>query len=170
MYEYYSMGLNFKNVSVLVAEDNRAISSIFKKVLEELGFGSITMTTDGDKAFKAYCEEKHDIIISDWEMEPVSGIDFLTKVRNSPLSPDRTVPFIFITGYAAPKRVMEARDKGMTEFVVKPFTVDQMAKRISYIINKPRDFIDEKNFKGPDRRRSNSANYTGKERRKANRG
>ena len=165
MYEYHSMSLNFKNVSILVAEDNRAISSILKNVLEELGFGTITMATDGDKAFNAYCEGKHDIILSDWEMEPVTGIDFLKKGRRSSLSPDPTVPFVFITGYAAPKRVIEARDKGMTEFIVKPFTVDQLAKRLSFIVNKPRDFIDEESFIGPDRRRFRSGDYPGNERR-----
>lgn len=160
------MSLNFKNVSVLVAEDNSALSSILKNVLQEFGFGSITMTTDGTRAFQAFCEGKHDIIISDWEMEPVSGIEFLKKVRFSPASPDPTVPFIFVSGYAAPKRVLEARDGGMTTFIVKPFTIEELAKRITYIINKPRPFIDSKTFKGPDRRRSVMTNYQGKERRR----
>ncbi len=135
------MAISFKKVSVLVAEDNPAISSIYRQVLEELDFGKITMTSDGDRAFEAFCELKHDIIISDWEMEPTSGMEFLRKVRKSEASPDRMVPFIFITGYAAQSKIQKATHEGMTAFIVKPFTVEKLAEKLEDIINNPPEFL-----------------------------
>ena len=159
------MAISFKKVSVLVAEDNPAISSMYRKMLEELEFGKITMTSDGDRAFEAFCELKPDLILSDWEMEPTTGMELLRKVRNSDVSPDPMVPFIFITGYAADSKIEEAARNGMTAFIVKPFTVDKLAEKLEDIINNPSKFIISDEFRGPDRRVNNSDEYSGEERR-----
>ena len=75
------------------------------------------------------------------------------------------VPIIMMTGYSAMPRVSEARDCGATEFLVKPFSANDMARRIAYVINKPRDFIETEDFFGPDRRRRKIDNYRGPRRR-----
>lgn len=74
---------------------------------------------------------------------------------------------VLITGYSAWSRVEEARDAGVTEFLVKPFTANDLAKRIAHVINKPRDFIETQDFFGPDRRRRSpqAAGYNGPMRR-----
>jgi len=144
------MAISFKKVSVLVAEDNPAISSMYRHILEELEFGKITMTSDGDRAFEAFCELKPDLILSDWEMEPTTGMEFLRKVRNSDVSPDPMIPFIFITGYAAESKIKEATCSGMTAFIVKPFTVDKLAEKLEDIINNPSDFVISDEFKGAE--------------------
>jgi DNA-binding NtrC family response regulator len=58
-----------------------------------------------------------------------------------------------MTGYAATARVAAARDQGVTEFLVKPFTANELARRIAYVIDAPRDFVETNEFFGPDRRR-----------------
>lgn len=134
-------------------------------VLETLGVGSIYTANDGEQGFKSFCENNPDILIVDWHMVPMSGIELVEKVRKSPQSPNKTVPIIMMTGYSAMPRVSEARDCGATEFLVKPFSANDIARRIAYVINKPRDFIETDDFFGPDRRRRKIENYKGPYRR-----
>ena len=71
------------------------------------------------------------------------------------------VPVVLVTGYSALQRVAEARDAGVTEFLVKPFSANDLAKRIAYVINKPRDYIDSDDYFGPDRRRRMAPDFKG---------
>jgi CheY-like chemotaxis protein len=159
------MALNLSKINILLVEDNDAIGQICKHVLETLGVGKVDIAKDGEEGFEKFKTFSQDIIISDWEMDPVTGPEFLEKVRQSPDSPNRTVPFIMLTGYASSKKVLQARDTGATEFIVKPFTAEQIAKRLSQVINRPRNFVQSPDFTGPDRRRKHDPNYTKVERR-----
>lgn len=155
------MGFKFEKLSVLIVEDTVPMRKLVTSVLETLGVGKITNAVDGNEGYLKFCEENPDIVIADWHMVPVSGIDLVNKIRNSPNSPNRIVPIIMMTGYSAMPRVSEARDKGATEFLVKPFSANDLARRIAYVINKPRDFIETEDFFGPDRRRRKIDNYQG---------
>ena len=105
-------------------------------------------------------------------MSPMDGIELTRMIRRHQLSPNRMVPIILITGYSAWPRVEEARDAGVTEFLVKPFTAHDLARRVAHVINKPRDFIETQDFFGPDRRRRNptDSGYNGPQRREEDRG
>lgn len=160
------MAFNFKKLSVLVVEDTAPMRELIVSVLETLGVGRITTASDGDRGFAAFCTNKPDIVIADWHMEPVNGIDLTLRIRKDTASPNRMVPVILVTGYSALIRVAHARDAGVTEFMVKPFSASDLAKRIAYVINKPRDFIDSADYFGPDRRRRKDPGYRGTLRRK----
>ncbi|MBN8520421.1 MAG: response regulator [Alphaproteobacteria bacterium] len=147
------MSFKFNKLSVLVVEDTVPMRKLLISVLESLGIKNITSADDGKKAFELFQRDNHDIIISDWQMEETNGIELTKMIRSSVMSPNRMVPIILITGYSAWQRVAEARDSGVTEFLVKPFTANDIAKRITHVINKPRDFIETNDFFGPDRRR-----------------
>jgi two-component system chemotaxis response regulator CheY len=147
------MTLKLEKLSILVVEDTPPMRKLIVSVLESLGVGKIYTASNGDQGFSVYQQTNPDIIITDWLMEPVDGIEFINKVRTHVSSPNRTVPMIIITGYSAITRVMEARDNGVTEFLIKPFTANDLAKRIAYVINKPRDFVHAPKYFGPDRRR-----------------
>ncbi len=99
-------------------------------------------------------------------MQPINGIEFTNNVRRSAQSPNKMVPIILLTGYAAPKRVKVARDVGVTEYMIKPFTADSLIKRITHVINHPRRFVVSDDYTGPDRRRRQDPRYTGAMRRK----
>jgi DNA-binding response OmpR family regulator len=109
--------------------------------------------------------ERPDIIITDWEMDDIDGLEMIRWIRSNADSPKRTVPIIIMTGYAAAPRVSAARDHGVTEFLVKPFTANELARRLTYVIDHPRDFVETEQFFGPDRRRRASLEYQGPERR-----
>lgn len=159
------MGFKFNKLSVLVIEDTEPMRQLVISVLETLGVGRIVSANDGDRGYDLFTKENPDIVITDWHMEPTSGIEVIDKIRNHPLSPNKTVPILMMTGYSALSRVSKARDMGATEFLVKPFSADGLARRIAYVINQPRDFIKNKEYFGPDRRRRTIEGYLGPKRR-----
>ena len=159
------MAFDFKKLSVLVVEDTAPMRELIVSVLETLGIGRIYTAADGEKGFDTFCRKQPDIVIADWHMEPLNGIELTLKIRKDSQSPNRMVPVILVTGYSALIRVAQARDAGVTEFMVKPFSANDMAKRIAYVINKPRDFIESTDYFGPDRRRRRDPTYRGPMRR-----
>ena len=161
------MALKFENLSVLVVEDTPPMRKLMMAVLEALGVGTIYYAEDGESGFDSFCRNRPDIVLTDWLMEPVNGIELVKTIRQSKHSPNRMVPVILISGYSAYARVAEARDAGVTEFMVKPFTANDLARRLAYVVNKPRDFVDHENFFGPDRRRKVDKNYKGPFRRES---
>lgn len=160
------MGFNFERLSVLVAEDTLPMRKIIHAVLMTLGVGKIYNVGDGDAAFRSFMKYNHDIIITDWHMPRCSGVELIQMVRKNANSPNRLVPIIMMTGYSAYPRVAEARDSGVTEFLVKPFTAQELSRRIAHVINRPRDFIESAEYFGPCRRRTNNSNYKGEDRRR----
>ena len=104
-----------------------------------------------------------DLIIVDWDLADIDGIEFTKVVRARPNNP--FAPIIFMTALSSQKRVAVARDSGITEFLRKPFTAQSLYKRIEVIAEKPRQFVRVPDFFGPDRRRKNDENYKGVERR-----
>jgi len=144
------MGFKFEKLSVLVVEDTIPMQKLVGSVLSTLGVGNVYKADEGKQGFEVFCAENPDIVLADWHMVPTSGIKLVEKIRKDPRSPNRTVPIIMMTGYSALPRVAEARDMGTTEFLVKPFSANDLARRIAYVINKPRDFIETGNYFGPD--------------------
>lgn len=165
------MGFKFEKLSMLVVEDTQPMQKLLISVLEALNIKNVTACANGQDAFRVFCQNNHDIVLSDWQMSPMDGIELTRMIRRHQLSPNRMVPVILITGYSAWPRVEEARDAGVTEFLVKPFTAHDLARRIAHVINKPRDFIETQDFFGPDRRRRNPSetDYKGPQRRSEDR-
>ena len=164
------MGFRFDRLSTLVIEDTMPMRKLIGSVLDTLGVGTVYFASNGEQGFHTFQENNPDIVLCDWHMEPMSGIEFVMEVRRNPLSRNRMVPIILITGYNAVPRVRQARDSGVTEYLVKPFSAADLSKRIAHVINKPRDFIDNlPEFFGPDRRRTQASSYRGPYRRKSDR-
>lgn len=159
------MSFQFEKLRVLVVEDTVPMRKIIVAVLGAIGVSKITQAGNGEQAYQKFKNSPIDLIITDWLMEPMDGIELTKKIRMGDDSPNRFVPIVMITGYSAMKRVQDARDAGVTEFLVKPFTAHDIGKRIAYTINKPRDFIECPSYFGPDRRRVTVPNYSGPYRR-----
>lgn len=159
------MSFKFERLSVLIVEDTAPMRKLVTSVLDTLGVGIIYSASDGDEGFEVFCRQNPDIVIADWHMIPTNGLELVEKIRTHEESPNKTVPIVMMTGYSALPRVSQARDMGATEFLVKPFSANDLARRIAYVINKPRDFIETEDFFGPDRRRRKIENYQGPQRR-----
>ena len=149
-----------------MVEDNQAMREVISAVLDGLDVGRVLYARHGEQGFKKFSEDNPDLIIADWEMEPVNGLQLVRNIRQNPKSPNKFVPIIFLTGYGAPERVKTARDTGVTEFLVKPFTADKLVQRLTHVINHPRDFVESRVYTGPDRRRMRKKDYEGPYRRK----
>lgn len=162
------MALNLKNLHVLIVEDISPMRDLISAVLKAQGIGKVSYAADGEQGFDAFCRLNPDIVLTDWQMPIMTGIDMVKKIRENPRSPNKMVPIIMMTGFGAPLKISRARDNGVTEFLVKPFTARDISKRILHIITHPRDFVYTPDFSGPDRRRrSENKMYSGPERRKA---
>lgn len=161
------MTYSLEDVSVLVVEDMQPMMELTRSILTIFGFKSVFGARDAEKGLEIVRKENPDIIITDWLMEPMNGIDFIKQIRTSETSPNPYVPIILMTGYSDRVRVEAARDSGVTEFLMKPYTAKDLYSRIVQIIEKPRQFVDCGTFFGPDRRRRKNFDYSGPMRRSA---
>lgn len=139
-------------------------------VLTSLGVGRVVTADEGEEGYKRFLEYKPDIVLTDWLMKPVDGLEMTKLIRNCPLAEKRYTPIIMVTGYTAESRIREARDAGVTEILVKPFTAADLTRRLAYVVNRPRDFVECDGFFGPDRRRRADPRFVGPYRRRADRG
>lgn len=155
------MSYAFDRVRILVVEDNNPMLEICKTLLMTFGVGEVIVAKNGDDGFKMFCKENPDIVIADWMMHPTDGISLTRRIRNDRLSPNQYVPVILMTGFSEKKRVVQARDAGVTEFLVKPFTARDLYKRVAQIIERPRQFVRSEDFFGPDRRRKPDDSFQG---------
>jgi two-component system chemotaxis response regulator CheY len=147
------MAYDFSNVSVLIVEDNQPMVQITRAILETFGIQKIHSAPNGEAGFKKFNEDTYDLLLVDWMMKPMNGIELTEKIRTDVHSKNTFVPIILMTGFSEKKRVFRARDKGVTEFLVKPFTANDLYKRLVQIIERPRQFVKYPQFTGPDRRR-----------------
>ena len=160
---------NLERVNFLVVDDNRHMRALVKGILIALGVKGIIKASNGVDAFRELHHFAADIIIADWNMDPLNGIDFTRLVRTADDSPNHFVPIILLTSYTELNRVMEARDAGISEFLAKPISARKLYSRVQSIIESPRPFIRTTGMNayfGPDRRRMDHASYKGPERRK----
>ncbi len=155
---------NLQYVNFLLVEDNAHMRKLVRSILAALGARSVLEAADVDSAYRELAIHPIDIVICDWQMEPVDGLDFVRKLRNDKDSPNPLIPIIMLSAHSEMSRVTEARDCGINEFVVKPVSAKSLYARIKEIIKNPRAFVQTATYFGPDRRR-HQAKYEGAERR-----
>ncbi len=151
------MTLKLKNIDILVVEDLAPMRQLISELLKSMGAGRVYGAKDGEEAYRLYTKMQPDVIFTDWEMPLHDGLAFIKKIRRDKTSHNRSIPIIMITGYNSAERIAKARDNGITEFLTKPFTAEDIAKRLHHVIKNPRDIIVLPDFIGPDRRRKESS-------------
>ena len=156
---------NLQHLKVMVVEDNPFMRIIFKQLLRALGIHLLASASDGAEAFQVMRIFTPDIILVDWEMQPLDGVDFVRLVRTGDDSPNQYVPIIMVTAYSERSRVTQARDVGINEMLIKPLSATALYSRICAVVERPRPFVKSKSYFGPDRRRRADPTYQGAERR-----
>ena len=154
-------GGGFEYLKALIVEDNAHMRTLLRSLLGALGVKEIYEATDGTMAFELLHTRKPDLVLTDLSMKPVDGIHFAREVRQSPDSPNPYVPIVMITGHTERHRVEAARDAGVTEFLAKPITAQNLYQRLAEIVERPRAFVRCDGYFGPDRRRRTADNYAG---------
>ena len=162
-----AVGYDLRNLSFLLVDDNPHVLGLLRIVLRAFGARRLYEARDGMQGFQIFKAEKSDVIFTDYEMSPLSGLEFLELVRQSSESPNPYVPVIMATAGADRRLVVRARDSGVTEVLVKPFSASAVMEHLVSVIENPRPFIKTASYFGPDRRRRAGAGYEGPERRGA---
>ncbi len=156
---------DLSELTMLVVDDNEHMLRLAAAMLRGLGVAEVYKEKDAMKAINSGVLDQVDIVLSDWLMEPIGGIDFVRKVRDRNASTKPFVPIIMMCGFTERKQVITARDCCINEFLSIPISSKLLYQRLVHVVQNPRPFVDAPSFFGPDRRRKESRYYTGAERR-----
>lgn len=159
------MTYKFDEAKILIADDMKPMLGLVKSLLTIFGCKKLYTAQNGEEAYEILCKENPDLVITDWMMDPMDGVELTQRIRKDPRSPNPYVPVILMTGFSSRMRVEISRDMGVTEFLVKPFTAKDLYGKIEHVIERPRQFVDSRDFFGPDRRRRRPEDYEGPRRR-----
>jgi len=147
----------------LIVDDNNHMRRIIRALLHGFGAREAYEAEDGASGLEAFSSYSPDIVITDWAMPIFDGIELTRMIRQPDTSPNPYVPIIMVTGHAEKKRVLEARDAGITEFLVKPISAKALYQRIVSVVAMPRPFVKTATYFGPDRHRGPVQTNTGQE-------
>jgi two-component system, chemotaxis family, chemotaxis protein CheY len=158
------MPKSYDTVSVLIADGSSSILSMTRFILGEFGISKITTVTHSHHVLDELSLHPIDLLIVDWNMEPMNGIELTKYIRLSEESPNRYLPIIIMSERTSLPIVYEARDAGVSEFLVKPLTMQSIKQRVDATIKNPKKFVRSPTYFGPDRRRRIDPKYKGPER------
>jgi CheY-like chemotaxis protein len=161
--------IDFNRLRFLVVDDNAHMRRILRTLLYGFGTREVYEAEDGAAGLESFTHYMPDIVLTDWAMPIFDGLELTQMIRQPGANGNPYVPIIMLTGHSEKKRVMAARDAGVTEFLAKPISAKSLYQRIVNVVANPRPFIKTKNYFGPDRRRNVNPNYIGPERRRGGR-
>lgn len=122
-------------MNVLVVDDYQTMIRIIKNLLKQLGFNNVDEATDGTAAYELISHKKYGLVISDWNMEPMSGLELLKKVRTTANDDAISkVPFIMITAESKTENVIAAKQAGVNNYIVKPFNAETLKAKIISVV------------------------------------
>jgi two-component system chemotaxis response regulator CheY len=121
------------NMRVLIVDDFASIRWILRNILKRNGFTNVTEAHNGKSALKVLKKEKFDLILCDWDMPVMSGLELLNKVRSD--DELKNVPFIMITSEAQKDNITKAVKAGATNYVMKPFTAETISKILQKVFD-----------------------------------
>lgn len=158
-------GRDLSRISFLVADDNDFSRSLVRTILKALRVRELKEAQGGPEALDILRREPVDMVLCDHDLKPMSGLDFIRQVRSDRDCPATYVPIIMLSAYSNQKDVLATRDSGVSDYLIKPYSVRMLAGRILHAIDYPRPFVHSPNYRGPDRRRRLDPKYTGAMRR-----
>lgn len=120
------------NMNILIVDDYKTMLRIVENLLKQLGFRNIYQATDGNAALRLLGEHNFGLIISDWNMEPMTGLQLLKEVRGSPKT--KEIPFIMVTAESKVENVAAAKDAGVNNYIVKPFNAETLREKLRVVL------------------------------------
>jgi len=161
-------GYRFDRLRVLVVDDNVHMRKLVVAILQAFGVVQVYEAESGERAWTILRESNPDVVVLDWVMEGMSGLDLIQMIRTNAATPNPFVPVIMLTGHTSMDHVRQARDAGVNEFIAKPVSVKTMMSRLVAVIEHPRPYVRTNGYFGPCRRRRGAEEYRGPERRSEN--
>ncbi|HPW68051.1 MAG: chemotaxis response regulator CheY [Desulfomonilia bacterium] len=123
-----------KNMKILVVDDFSTMRRIVKNILRQLNFNNIVEADDGASALDILQKEKIDMVVSDWNMPKMTGLELLKAIRGDDALKD--IPFLMVTAEAQQENIIEAVKSGVSNYIVKPFTAETLGQKINQVFNK----------------------------------
>ena len=121
-----------KNMPILIVDDYKTMLRIIRNLLKQLGFGNVDEATDGSGALQKLRDKEFGLIISDWNMEPMSGLQLLKEVRADMKL--KELPFIMITAESKSENVVAAKEAGVSNYIVKPFNAATLKGKLTTVL------------------------------------
>lgn len=120
-----------KNMPILIVDDYKTMLRIIRNLLNQLGFTNIDEATDGTMAWTKLEEKPFKLVISDWNMLPMSGLELLKKIRSDERF--KTLPFVMITAETKADNVIIAKKEGVNNYIVKPFNAATLKGKLAAV-------------------------------------
>src|SRR5579864_9353376 len=120
-----------KDMRVFIVDDYTTMLRIMHNLLRQLDINQVEEATNGDTAYHMLQKSPPDLIISDWNMAPVTGLDLLRKVRSD--AKLRHIPFIMVTAESKTENVIAAKQAGVSNYIVKPFNAETLRAKIASV-------------------------------------
>ena len=117
-----------KNMPILIVDDYKTMLRIIRNLLKQLGFDNVDEATDGSTALARLREKSYGLVISDWNMEPMTGLQLLHEVRND--AKLKHIPFVMVTAESKTENVIAAKEAGVTNYIVKPFNAETLKQKL----------------------------------------
>ncbi len=124
------MAIN-KNMPILIVDDYKTMLRIVRGLLNQLGFANIDEATDGAMAWEMVKKKPYGLIVSDWNMEPMSGFEFLKLVRTTEST--KMMPFIMVTAESKTENIIAAKQAGVSNYIVKPFNAQTLKTKLEAV-------------------------------------
>ncbi len=121
-----------KSMSILVVDDYKTMLRIIRNLLKQLGFENVDEATDGSAALQKMRERQYGLVISDWNMEPMTGLQLLKEVRAD--NGLKETPFIMVTAESKTENVVTAKQAGVSNYIVKPFNAETLKTKLTAVI------------------------------------
>ena len=121
------------DLKLLIVEDREVMLKIIRRLLVQLGFSNIDGAANGVRALEKLGEKNYDLILSDWNMDEMSGFELLKHVRSDPRTAN--IPFILVTAEAKPENIMAAKAAGANAYLLKPFKLDMLQQTIEDVLS-----------------------------------
>lgn len=121
-----------RNVRVLIVDDYKTMLRIIRNLLRQIDVHDVDEAADGAEAIAKLRKGDYGLIISDWNMQPMTGLELLTEVRADPRL--RAVPFIMVTAESKADNVVAAKQAGVSNYIVKPFNAETLREKIEKVL------------------------------------
>ncbi|MDG1727163.1 MAG: response regulator [Emcibacteraceae bacterium] len=120
------------SLSILIVDDYKTMLRIIRNLLKQLGFHNVDEATDGAEALNKLRSKNYDLVISDWNMEPMTGYELLNKVRSDDML--KALPFIMVTAESKTDNVIAAKKAGVNNYIVKPFNAATLKSKLTSVL------------------------------------
>ena len=119
-------------MTILIVDDYKTMLRIIRNLLKQLGFNNVDEATDGAAALQKLRGKEYNLVISDWNMEPMTGYQLLKEIRSDEKMQE--MPFIMITAESKTENVIAAKKAGVNNYIVKPFNAATLKTRMTSVI------------------------------------